>query len=83
MISLQPTPEDLVQQVVVRGGFDAADGSIAEYVGPDEVTITADLPPANRSPRKYVWGLGSRWDVFTERAFGVALSTQFLLDRRG
>ena len=40
--------EDLIELVVVRGGFDAADDWIADHVGPGDVVVTADIPLAGR-----------------------------------
>ena len=72
--------EDLVELVVVRGGFDEADDWIAEHVGPGEVVVTADIPLADRCLRRGARVLGPKGNVFTEDAIGEALATRALLE---
>jgi uncharacterized protein len=45
-------PDDLVEGVVVRGGFDAVDDWIVEHIGAEDVAITADIPLAERCLRR-------------------------------
>ena len=72
--------EELIELVVVRGGFDAADNWIADHVGPGDVVITADIPLAGRCLERGARVLGHKGDVFTENAIGEALATRALLD---
>jgi uncharacterized protein YaiI (UPF0178 family) len=72
--------EDLIELVVVRGGFDAADDWIAERVGPGDVVVTADIPLADRCLARGARVLGPKGIVFTEHAIGEALATRALLE---
>src|SRR4051794_2142961 len=72
--------EDLIELVVVRGGFDAADDWIAERAGPGDVVVTADIPLADRGLKQGARVLGPKGDVFTEDSIGEALATRALLD---
>ena len=56
---LRVPPDDLVEGVVVRGGFDAVDDWIAEHIGADDVAITADIPLAERCLRQGGAGAGA------------------------
>ena len=59
---LRVPPDDLVEVVVVRGGFDAVDDWIAEHIGAEDVAITADIPLAERRLRRGrgCWGRRGR-----------------------
>ncbi len=72
--------EDLIELVVVRGGFDVADDWIAERVGPGDIAITADIPLADRCLRRGARVLGPKGLPFTEEAIGDAVATRALLD---
>ena len=77
---LRVPAEDLVELVVVRGGFDAADDWIVEHAGPGDVVVTADIPLADRCLRAGARVLGPRGTPFTEETIGEALATRALLD---
>src|SRR5262249_32652850 len=72
--------EELIELVVVRGGFDAADDRIAEGVASGAIVITADIPLADRGIRAGARVLGPKGVEFTEDAIGEALATRALLD---
>ena len=72
--------EDLIELVVVRGGFDAADDWIVEQIGPGDVAITTDIPLAGRCLRKGARVLGPKGSPFTEDSIGDALATRGLLE---
>ena len=72
--------EGLVELVVVRGGFDAADDWIVEQIGPGDVAITTDIPLAGRCLRKGARVLGPKGNPFTEDSIGDALATRGLLE---
>jgi len=75
------TPQDaLIELVVVRGGFDAADDWIAERVGVEDVAITADIPLAERCLKAGARVLSPRGRPFTEDAIGDAMATRALMD---
>jgi len=77
---LRVPPEDLIELIVVPGGFDAADDWIAERVGRGDITITTDIPLADRCLRRGARVLGPKGREFTEDAIGNALATRALLD---
>jgi uncharacterized protein len=72
--------DDLIELVVVRGGFDAADDWIAERAGAGDITITADIPLAERCLVRGAKVLGPKGLEFTEDSIGNALATRALLD---
>jgi len=72
--------EELIELVVVKGGFDAADDWIVEHIGDRDVAITADIPLAERCLLRGARVLGPKGDPFTEDAIGEALATRALLD---
>ena len=72
--------EVLIELVVVRGGFDAADDWIAERAGPGDIAVTADIPLAGRCLERGARVLGPKGNVFTEETIGDALATRALLE---
>jgi uncharacterized protein len=72
--------EDLIELVVVRGGFDAADDRIVESVAAGDIVITTDIPLADRCIRSGARVLGPKGLEFTEDAIGDALATRALLE---
>jgi len=78
--SMRVPAEALIELVVVRGGFDAADDWIAERVGPGDISVTADIPLADRCLKKGARVLGPKGHAFSEDAIGEALATRALLD---
>jgi uncharacterized protein YaiI (UPF0178 family) len=77
---LRVPQEDLIELVVVRGGFDAADDWIAERAEAGDIAITADIPLAERCLARGARVLGPKGLEFTEGAIGDALATRALLD---
>jgi uncharacterized protein len=74
-------PQDaLIELVVVKGGFDAADDWIAERIGVGDIAVTADIPLADRCLRRGARVLGPKGLEFTEDDIGNALATRALLD---
>jgi uncharacterized protein len=78
--SIRVPAGELVEGVVVRGGFDAADDWIAERIGPGDIAITSDIPLAERCLRAGARVIGPKGDEFTEDAIGNALATRALMD---
>jgi hypothetical protein len=78
--SIRVPTEELIEGVLVKGGFDAADDWIVERIGELDVAITTDIPLAERCLRKGARVLGPKGHVFTEDAIGEALATRALLD---
>ena len=74
-------PSDpLIELVVVRGGFDAADDRIVASVVAGDIVITTDIPLADRCLRLDARVLGPKGVEFTEDAIGNALATRAVLD---
>lgn len=72
--------DDLVELVVVKGGFDAADDWIAERAGVGDLVVTADIPLADRCLKSGAYVLGPKGHPFTEDSIGEALATRALLE---
>ena len=72
--------DELVELVVVKSGFDAADDWIAERAGKGDVVVTADIPLAERCLRQGAAVLGPKGNPFTDESIGNALATRALLD---
>ncbi len=73
---LRVPAEALIELIVVRGGFDAADDWIVERVVPGDIVITADILLADRCLRKSGRVLGPKGVAFTEDAIGDAVTTR-------
>lgn len=72
--------DDLIELVVVRGGFDSADDWIAERVGGTDVAVTSDIPLAERCIKAGARVLSPKGRPFTEDAIGDALATRALME---
>ena len=72
--------EDLIELVVVKGGFDAADDWIAERVNGADVAVTSDIPLAERCLKAGARVLSPRGRPFTEDAIGEAMATRALME---
>lgn len=75
---LRPSRDPAVRNVVVGGGFDAADDWIAMNVRPGDIVVTADVPLAARCIEKGALVLGPTGHSFTPQNVGVALATRDL-----
>ncbi len=78
--SIRVPNEELIEGVLVKGGFDVADDWIVERIGEGDVAITTDIPLAGRCLEKGARVLGPKGHAFTEDAIGEALATRALLD---
>lgn len=72
--------EEIIELVVVRGGFDAADDRIVADVAAGDIVVTTDIPLAERCIRSGARVLSPKGTEFTEDAIGDALATRALLD---
>jgi uncharacterized protein YaiI (UPF0178 family) len=75
---IRPSANPLVKSVIVAAGADAADDWIAEYIGPGDIAITADIPLASRCLKKGAVVLGPTGKPFTEQSIGMALGMRDL-----
>ena len=78
--SLRVPPDPLIELVVVKGGFDAADDWIAERIGTADIGVTSDIPLADRCLRRGARVLNPKGEEFTESGIGNALATRALLE---
>jgi hypothetical protein len=78
--SLYVPKEELVELIVVPGGFDAADDWIAERAAVGDIVVTADIPLAGRCLRQGARVLGPKGREFTEDSMGNDLATRGLLE---
>ncbi len=70
----------LIELVVVRGGFDAADNWIVESIGSGDIAITADIPLADRCLRRGARVLGMKGTEYSEESIGDVVATRALLE---
>jgi len=71
--------EDSIEQVVVKGRYDAADDWIVEHVAEDDIVVSGDIPLASRCLKKGASVIGPKGRVFTEDSIGTALADRALL----
>lgn len=76
---IRPSPDPMVQTVVVPRGDDAADNWIAEHIGTGDICITNDIPLAARCLEAGAQALKPNGDPFTENGIGMALATRELM----
>jgi uncharacterized protein YaiI (UPF0178 family) len=72
--------EELIELVVVRGGFDSADDWIVERIGPGDIAITTDILLAGRCLLRGCRVLNPKGTEFTEDAIGDAVAMRALLE---
>jgi hypothetical protein len=72
--------EDLIEMVVVKGRFDAADDWIVENATVGDIAITSDIPLAERCLKKGVRVIGPKGNAFSEDSIGEAMATRALMD---
>lgn len=77
--SLAKHNSNLVESIVVPGGFDIADDYIAEHAGSNDLVITADIPLAARIVAKGGVALDPRGELYTEENVGERLSIRDLM----
>jgi len=77
---LRVPAEELIELVVVSGGFDVADDWIAERAVKGDIVITSDIPLAGRCLERGSRVLAPKGFEFTEDAIGEALATRALHD---
>lgn len=69
----------LVESVVVREGFDAADDYIVQQTAPEDLVITADIPLAARIVANGGVALDPRGELYSEENVGERLSMRDLM----
>ena len=76
---LRPSPNPLVENVIVPDGPDVADMWIADRAGPGDVVITADIPLAARCVENGARVLKPNGESLTAANVGNALATRDLM----
>lgn len=69
----------LLEMVVVKGNFDAADDWIVDNCQASDIIITADILLAERCVKKLARVLGHKGDEFTEDNIGSAVASRELM----
>jgi uncharacterized protein len=75
---LRPSRDEMIRNVVVPQGADAADDWIVEHSVAGDVVITADIPLAGRALAKGAVVLGPTGKPFTKASIGMALAMREL-----
>ena len=76
---IRPHPSPLVEIVVVTQGADAADDWIADNILSGDITVTNDIPLADRCLKKGAMAIRPDGKVFTGDSIGMALATRDLM----
>ena len=71
----------LIESIVVPGGFNSADDWIVDQVSQMDIVITEDIPLAGRCIEKAAKVIGTRGNVFTETAIGESLASRELFSQ--
>jgi hypothetical protein len=76
---IRPYPSPMVRLVFVPPGPDAADDWIAEHIGLGDITITNDIPLADRCLKAGAAAIRADGKPFTENSIGTALATREIM----
>ena len=76
---IRPQSSPLVQVVFVAQGPDSADDWIAEHIAAGDITITNDIPLADRCLKKGAGAIRPDGKVFTKDSIGMAVATRDLM----
>ncbi|MCA0921780.1 YaiI/YqxD family protein [Pseudooceanicola nanhaiensis] len=76
---LRPSPNPLVETVIVAAGPDEADKWIAERAGPGDVVVTGDIPLASRCIEGGARVLRHNGEAFTPANIGQQLAMRDLM----
>ena len=75
---LRPSRDEMVRNIMVPQGADAADDWIVDNVTDGDIVITADIPLASRALERGAAVLGPTGRPFTEQSIGMALAMRDL-----
>ena len=78
---IQIPQSPLVARVIVDAGPDVADDWIAEHVAPGDVTVTNDIPLAERVLQAGGHALTPSGKPFTENSIGAAIAQRALMEQ--
>ncbi len=71
---------EMIEMVVVKGTFDAADNWIVENISSEDIAVTSDIPLAERCLAKGAKVLGPKGYAWTEENIGEAMGSRALMD---
>jgi uncharacterized protein YaiI (UPF0178 family) len=70
-----------IERVIVDAGPDVADDWIAEHIAPGDVTVTNDIPLAERVLKAGGHALAPNGRPFTENSIGAAIAQRALMEQ--
>ena len=76
---IRPSPNPLIQSVIVPDGPDVADMWIADRVGPGDVVVTGDIPLAAKCVANGARVIKHNGETLTERNIGQVLASRDLM----
>jgi uncharacterized protein YaiI (UPF0178 family) len=76
---IRPSPNPLVETVIVPDGPDVADKWIAERAGPRDVVVTGDIPLAAKCVAAGAQVIKHNGEALTERNIGAVLASRDLM----
>jgi len=76
---IRPSPNPLVETVIVPDGPDVADKWIAERAGPGDVVVTGDIPLAAKCVAAGARVIRHNGEALTERNIGAQLASRDLM----
>ncbi len=76
---IRPSPNPLVQLVIVAEGPDVADMHISDHAGVGDIVVTADIPLAARVLARGAAAIRHNGDVFTIDNIGTQLANRDLM----
>ena len=68
-----------IEMVIVPKGLDITDDWIAQHIEANDITITADIPLADRCLKKGARVLGTKGEEFREDSIGSAMAARELM----
>ncbi|NQV46462.1 MAG: YaiI/YqxD family protein [Rhodospirillaceae bacterium] len=76
---IRPSPDPMVEMVIVAQGPDAADDWIADHIQKADICITNDIPLAARCLERGALAIKPNGVAFTENSIGMALANRELM----
>jgi hypothetical protein len=76
---IRPSPNPLIETVIVPDGPDVADRWIAERAGPGDVVVTGDIPLAAKCVAAGARVIKHNGEPLTERNIGAVLASRDLM----
>ncbi len=74
--SMRIPPDEFIEPIIVREGFDAADDWIATHITDADIAVTADIPLAARCLKKGARVIDPKGRMYSEESIGGALANR-------